>query len=76
MYNICDVEILDLCDDILEDATKREPGSWVSRIDICYYRQLSADIEIKNYKIKDSFVSLDQVKVRANKTGINFMILF
>ena len=30
-----------------------------------YYRQLYADIKMKNYNIKTSFV---------NKTGINFMI--
>ena len=23
------IDILDLCDEILEDATRREPGSWV-----------------------------------------------
>ena len=25
------IDILDLCDDILEDATRREQGSWVSQ---------------------------------------------
>ena len=37
-----------------------------------YYRQLAAcaDIRMKNYKIKTSFVSLEGPKARANKTGI------
>ncbi len=33
-----------------------------------YYRQLSADIKMKNYKIKTSF------QAGANKTGTNFMV--
>ena len=37
------------------------------------YKQLS--VEMKNYKIKTNFVSSEGPKARANKTGINFMIL-
>ena len=40
-----------------------------------YHRQLFADIKIKNYKIKNSFVRPEGPKARAYKTGINFMIL-
>ena len=41
---------------------------------ISYYSQLSADINMKNYKIKTSFLSLAWMKSRAKKTGLNFMI--
>ena len=40
-----------------------------------YYRQLSADIKIKSFKIKVSFVSPEWRKAWDNKTGINLMIL-
>ena len=36
-----------------------------------YYRYLSADIKMKHYKIKSSFVS-PEGRTRANKTGLNF----
>ena len=39
-----------------------------------YYRQLSADIKMKNYKNKTSFISPEGQKARAKKTGINIMI--
>ena len=39
-----------------------------------YYRQLSADIKMKNYKIKTSLVRPEGSNARANKTCINFMI--
>ena len=42
---------------------------------VSYYRQLSVDIEMKNHKINTNFVSLEGPKARANKSGINFMIL-
>ena len=38
-----------------------------------YYTQLSADIKMKNYKIKTSFFSPEVLKARS-KTGINFVI--
>ena len=41
-----------------------------------YYRQLSADILMKTYKIKTSFVSPEGPKVRANKSGITFFFNF
>ena len=41
-----------------------------------YYRQLSADIQMKNYVIETSFVSLEVAKARDDKTGIYFMINF
>ena len=41
-----------------------------------YYRQLSADIQMKNYVIETSFVSPEVPKTRDNKTGIYFMIYF
>ncbi len=41
-----------------------------------YYRQLFADIKIKNYKVQISFISSEKPKDRANKTGINFMNLY
>ena len=39
-----------------------------------YYRQLSADIKMKNYMIKTRFVSPEGPKAWSNKAGINFMI--
>ena len=39
-----------------------------------YYRQLSADIKMKNNKIKTSFVSREGLKAQADKTGIKFRI--
>ena len=39
-----------------------------------YYRQLSADIKIKSYKIKASFVIRESPKAMDSKTGINLMI--
>ncbi len=39
-----------------------------------YYRQLSTDIRMKNYKIKTSFVNLRGSRSLANKSGINLMI--
>ena len=39
-----------------------------------YYKQLSADIKIKNYKIKTSFVSTDWPKAQTNETGIILII--
>ncbi len=39
-----------------------------------YYRQLSADIEMKNYMIKPSFVSYDGLTAWDNKTGISLVI--
>ncbi len=39
-----------------------------------FYRRLSADIKMKNFKIKTSFLSLEGLKAQAKKTGINFMI--
>ena len=39
-----------------------------------YYRQLSEDSKIKNYRIKTSFVSPERPKELANKTGSDFMI--
>ncbi len=38
------------------------------------YRQQSADIKVKNYKIKTSFVSSEGPKVWAIKTCFNSMI--
>ena len=38
-----------------------------------YYRQLSADIKIKSFKIKVSFVIPEWRKAWANKTGIDIM---
>ena len=35
-----------------------------------YYKQLSADIKIKNFKIKASLVSPAMPKARANKTRL------
>ena len=51
-------------------------GELKSRIVIfaSYYRQLSADIKMKNNKIKICFVGNAGPKVRAYKTGNNFMI--
>ena len=40
------------------------------------YRQLSADVKFKNYKIKTSFLGLEGLKAQANKTGINLGFLF
>ena len=40
-----------------------------------YYRQLSADIKMKNHKIKTSQVSPKGTKAQANKTGINILFL-
>ena len=41
-----------------------------------YFRQLSADIKMKKkYETKTGFVRPERLKIRANKTGINFMIL-
>ena len=40
-----------------------------------YYRQLSADIKMKSYEIKPSFVSPQEPKARGNKTGIDILIL-
>ena len=34
-----------------------------------YYRQLSADIKMKNFKIKTSVVSCEGPKARGDKTG-------
>ena len=39
-----------------------------------YYRQLSAYIKMKNFKIITSFVNPEGQKFRANKTYINPMI--
>ena len=39
-----------------------------------YYRQVSADIKMKNNKNKTSFVNPEGPKAWANKTGINFII--
>ena len=39
-----------------------------------YYRQLSADNEIKNYLIKPSFVSPEGLMAKAKNTNIIFMI--
>ena len=39
-----------------------------------YYKQFSTDIKIKNYKTKNSFVSPEVPKARANQTGIKSMI--
>ena len=39
-----------------------------------YYRQLSADIRMKNYKINTSFISPEDPKAQDNKTGNHFMI--
>ena len=36
--------------------------------------QLSADIKMKSYKIRTSFVSRKEPKALGNKTGINFMM--
>ncbi len=41
-----------------------------------YYRQLSADIKMKNYRIKTIVFSLKRPKALAKKTGINFMVFF
>ena len=40
-----------------------------------YYRQLSADNEMKNYKIKTGFVFLEGRRPWLTKTGINFKII-
>ena len=40
-----------------------------------YYRHLSADNLIKNFKIETSFVGLGVPKAQADKTGIIVMIL-
>ena len=37
-------------------------------------RHLSADIKMKNQKIKTSFLSPEGTKARSNKTGNNIMI--
>ena len=44
---------------------------------ITYYRQFSAEIEMKNYKIKTSFVSNEArgQKARAKKNSINFILI-
>ena len=57
-----------------------QPGSrgWVNneRIVITsYYRQLSADIQMKNKKLKTSLVNIERAKALANITSINFLIL-
>ena len=50
----------------------------VSNVNISYLShhiiQLSADIKMKDYKIKTSLVRTNQSKARAHKTGFNFMI--
>ena len=38
------------------------------------FRQVTADIKRKKYKIKTSFVRPEELKARANKTGLNFII--
>ena len=40
---------------------------------VSYFRQLSADINMKNFEIKTSFVSTEGVKAQTNKTDTNFM---
>ena len=44
-------------------------------IALCY-RQLSVDIETKNFKIKNNFVSQGGPEARSNKTGFNLGFLF
>ena len=39
-------------------------------------RQISADVKMKNYKIKTSFVNSEWPKARFNIAGINFITLF
>ncbi len=39
-----------------------------------YYRQLSADIKMKKYKIQTSFACQEGPEARTNKTGIDFII--
>ena len=39
-----------------------------------HFRQRSVDIEMKNHKIKTSFLSHEGPKAWSNKTGINFII--
>ncbi len=41
-----------------------------------YYRQLSADIKMKKYKINNFFISHAGAKAQVNKTGINFILIF
>ena len=41
-----------------------------------YYRQLSSDIKMKDFMIETSFVTPENTKTRANKTGINFILIF
>ena len=40
-----------------------------------YYSQISQDIKIENYMDKTSFDSPEMPKARANKTGINVIIV-
>ena len=40
-----------------------------------YYRQLSADMKMKNFKTKTSFCKPEGPKAQGNKTGINFMMI-
>ena len=41
-----------------------------------YYKQLSADLKINNYKIKNSFVIPKMLKARTNKRDYNMIIHF
>ena len=41
-----------------------------------YYKQLSADIKMYNYKIKTSFVSTEMQKARENKTGLDLIVVY
>ena len=41
-----------------------------------YYRQLSVDIKMTNFKIKTRFVNPERPKARANKTYIIFILIF